>query len=154
MSNRFLASLSLVVLFPTLALHPGEAVGAQQLSTQVPDESDVGQSECSQPALEQNALIRDAETDKYTTRRVEFVGNKYTGDMVLRRRINTGLQEGDLFTRQGLIRSLRNVSKLKVIYPARLRDVVIQLDRPRKTVDMIICFREKRRPRRISQQGS
>lgn len=146
MPDRILAYLSLIVFFPTVALHSVRVVSAQQVPSQTQQEVVEGLLGCSQPTLEQNALIREAETDKYTTRRVEFAGNPYTSDVVLRRRLNIGMQEGDLFKRQGLIRGLRNVSKLKVIYPARLRDVVIQLDRSEKTVDMIICFREKRRP--------
>ena len=143
-SNIVLAFLSCIVLVLTLGLSAGRVASAQQFSPQA-QESEVGQFKCSQRAFEQNALIGEAERDKYTTRRVEFIGNNYTRDGILRRRIIIGLQEGDLFTRRNLIRSLQNVSKLKVIYPARLRDVVIQLDRPGKMLDMIICFREKRR---------
>jgi len=144
-----LAFLSCIILVLSLGLSLGQVASAQQSFTQA-QESEEGQFKCSQRGFEQNTLIREAERDRYTTRRVEFIGNNYTRDEILRRRIIIGLQEGDLFTRQNLIRSLRNVSKLKVIYPARLRDVVIQLDRPGKMVNMIICFREKRRPPPIS----
>jgi hypothetical protein len=144
MSNRIFAFLSFMILVLSLGPSLGQVASAQQPSTQA-QESEEGQFKCSQRGFEQNALIREAERDTYTTRRVEFIGNNYTRDGILRRRIIIGLQEGDLFTRHNLIRSLQNVSKLKVIYPARLRDVVIQLDRPGKMVDMIICFREKRR---------
>jgi outer membrane protein assembly factor BamA len=140
------AFLNCIVLLIAIALPPGQVLSAhQQFPTPDPQDSDVGQFNCSQRTFEQTALIREAETDKYTTRRVEFIGNNYTRDGVLRRRIIMGLQEGELFTRQNLIKSLKNVSRLKIIYPARLRDVVIQLDRPGKMVNMIICFREKRR---------
>lgn len=101
------------------------------------------QSECSQPASERSALIREAETDKYTLRRIVMVGNRQTRDGVLRRSIGIGLQEGEFFTRRKLIRGLKNVSKLKVMYPARLRDVVVELNRAEKTIDIHICFREK-----------
>jgi hypothetical protein len=148
-SNRILAFLSCITLVGSLGLSPGQVASAQQSSTQAQDSED-GQFKCSQPGFERNTLIREAERDRYTTRRVEFIGNNYTRDEILRRRIIIGLQEGDLFTRPNLIRSLQNVSKLKVIYPARLRDVVIQLDRLGKMVNMIICFREKRRPPNLS----
>jgi outer membrane protein assembly factor BamA len=100
------------------------------------------QSECSQPTSEQSALIREAETDKYTIRRILFVGNRHTPDGVLRRGL-VALQEGESFARQNLIRSLKNVSKLKTLYPARLRDVVVEVDKTEKTIDVNICFREK-----------
>jgi hypothetical protein len=145
-SNRILASLSFIILVLSLGLSPGQVASAQQPFMQA-QKSEEG---CSQRGFEQNTLIREAERDRYTTRRVEFIGNNYTRDWILRRRIIIGLQEGDLFTRHNLIRSLQNVNQLKVIYPARLRDVVIQLDRPGKMVNMIICFREKRRLPSIS----
>lgn len=63
--------------------------------------------------------------------------------MVLRRRIIIGLQEGELFTRRNLVRSLRNVSRLKIIYPVSQKDIEMQLNRSEKTVDMIICFKER-----------
>lgn len=105
-------------------------------------------SECAQPAAEQRAIIREAENDRYTTRRVEFIGHRYTRDRVLRRRINIGLQEGDLFTRRNLIRSLQNVSKLKQIHPVNVRAVELRLNRPDRTIDVTICFKEKETRRR------
>jgi hypothetical protein len=104
-------------------------------------------SECSQPTAERDAIIREAEKDQYTTRRVEFIGNRYVRDAMLRSRTNLGLQEGELFTRWNLVRSLRNVSTLKRIYPVRMNDVELQLNRNDKTIDMVICFRERRTPK-------
>jgi hypothetical protein len=98
---------------------------------------------CSQPPAEQNALMLEAEINDYTIRRVEFLGNQYTRDQVLRGRMML-LQEGELFSRKNLDKSLDDVSKLKIIYPVRLRDVVIHLDRDEKLVDMEVCFRERR----------
>jgi outer membrane protein assembly factor BamA len=100
-------------------------------------------TECAQSTEVQNAIIREAERNRYTTRRVEFIGNQYTSDSVLRRRINIGLREGDLFTRRNLIRSLRNVSTLKEIYPVKSTDVTSHLNPTDKTVDIIICFKER-----------
>jgi outer membrane protein assembly factor BamA len=112
---------------------------------QIAHDLDYAPFKCSQPVAEREALIRQAETNQYTVRRVEFVGNSYTLDAVLRRRIAALLEEGDVFTRRKLIMSLRNAGKLKTIYPVRLRDVVIRLDKSGKMVDMNICFKEGRR---------
>jgi outer membrane protein assembly factor BamA len=87
-------------------------------------------------------IIREAERNRYTTRRIEFIGNQYTRDSVLKRRINIGLQGGDLFTRRNLIRSLRNVSTLREIYPVKTTDVTFHLNPAEKTVDVIICVKE------------
>ena len=115
------------------------------LNRQMEQELDRTPFKCSQPAAEQDTLISEAEKGRYTVRRVEFIGLTYTRDEVLRRRITILLQEGDLFTRDRLVRSLQNVSRLKAIYPVRQSHVVIQLDRTEKAIDMIICFRERRR---------
>lgn len=123
----------------TLAVPPTGAVRQEQSNTPAP-------FECGQSTKEQNEIIREAEKDHYTTRRVEFIGIRYTRDEVLRRRITIGLQEGDIFTRRNLLRSLRNVSKLKTIHPVNVRDVELHLNRAEKTVDLIICFNEKVRP--------
>ncbi len=96
---------------------------------------------CTQPVTERESLLREAIDNRYTVRRVEFVGNESTRDNVLRRRVF--LQEGDIFTRRNLLRSLANVSKLKIIYPVKISDVVVQLDRSDKLVDFIFCFRER-----------
>jgi hypothetical protein len=45
-----------------------------------------------------------------------------------------------------LIEGAESVSKLsKIIYPVKLSDVILKLDREEKMVDLINCFREKKR---------
>lgn len=101
---------------------------------------------CSQSTATRESLMRQAEKQRFTVRRVEFLGTTYTPDEVLRRRMATDFQEGDLFTRQKLVKSLRNMSKLRSeIYPVKLKNVELQLNEPEKTVDMLICFKSKRR---------
>lgn len=88
--------------------------------------------------------MRRAEKLRFTVRRVEFVGISYTRDEVLRRRM-TNFQEGDLFTRQKLVNSLRSMSKLRnEISPVKLKNVELQLNEGEQTVDMTICFKPKR----------
>lgn len=99
-------------------------------------------SQCSQPAAEQAALIRTAENGQYHTRRVEFVGNNYTRDHILREKTNIGLQDGELFTRHNLLKSLENVNKLKIIHPVSLKNVVVHLNESEMIVDLLICLRE------------
>ena len=138
------AVLTSTIIFFIAALVAAEGV-PHHAKPQVAQQVETATHHCSQPAKEQAALIREAEAKQYSTRRVEFIGNNYTRDKVLRRELVKGLNEGDLFTRRGLLSSLRNVSRLKVIYPVRQRDVVLQLNRDEKLVDMLICFRERRR---------
>ena len=88
--------------------------------------------------------MRRAERRRFTVRRVEFLGNTYTRDEVLRQRM-ANFQEGDLFTRQRLMNSLRNVSKLRnEIYPVTLKNVELQLNEREQTVDVTICFKPRR----------
>lgn len=105
--------------------------------------------ESSQPTAERDSLIREAEENQYTIRWVIFVGNEHTRDYVLRRRL-INLTEGDIFTRENLVKSLESVSKLKkIIHPVKLSDVTIRLDRSEKLVDMEIYFKEKRRKHHV-----
>lgn len=98
---------------------------------------------CNQSTAEQNSLIARAEKEKFTVRRMEFLGLTNTRDQVVRRRMT--VNEGDIFSRKKFIKSLQNVSKLKgTIYPVRMKDVVFEL-RESQVVDMLICFRERRR---------
>ena len=136
------AILTSTIILLMVALLPAESV-PQHAKPQ--DAQQTVTDACSQSAKEQASLIREAEAKQYWTRRVVFLGNQYTRDMVLRREFVKGLNEGDLFTRRGLLISLRNVSRLRVIYPVKTRDVVVQLNRDEKLVDMLICFRERRR---------
>ncbi len=46
------------------------------------------------------------------------------------------VQEGDLFSQRKLVKSFQNMSRLRTFDPLRLRDVVRQLNRSAKSVDM------------------
>ena len=109
-------------------------------------------SNCSQPTAERNNLMREAESNEFTVRRVEFMGLTYTRDQVIRDRMTPIVQEGDPFSRGKLVKSLQNMNKLKrAIYPLRLRDAIIRLDKSGQFVDMTICFRQRPRQRVIPQ---
>ncbi len=97
---------------------------------------------CTQSAAEQAAIIREAEASNYTISRIEFAGNKYISDGVLRKRMRP-LQEDEKFKRKNLVRGLAGVSRLKTIHPVRFSDVMLRLEETDKLVDLIICFSEK-----------
>ena len=90
----------------------------------------------------------EAQGGGYTLRRVEFVGLTYTRDQVLRERMTPIINEGDLFTRAKLARSLRAMSRVGTIYPLRLADANVRLDGSTREVDIAICFRQRPRRRR------
>ena len=99
--------------------------------------------DCNQPATEQRSLITEAERQKFTVRRVEFVGLTYTRDQSIRERMTPLLNEGDLFSRKKLVKSLQSMSKNQAVYPVRMSDVVLYLNRTEQFVDMTICFKER-----------
>jgi hypothetical protein len=131
-----LLSLSTGPLYTEKAQHAQSVYGDSEIYYQPLS------SPCSQPAAEQSSLIRKAQRNKYLVRRLEFIGNENTADWVLRRRVL--LQEGNVFMGATLVKSLANVSKLKTLYPVKLSDVVAQLNDGEKTVDISICFKERR----------
>ena len=98
-------------------------------------------NKCSQPNGQRNSLMRDAEKNKYTVSRLEFIGNVHIRDNILRRRIL--LNEGDLFTRRNVLRTIKHLNRLKAINPVRLSDFEIRLRKEEKTVDVLICFHER-----------
>jgi hypothetical protein len=154
MAHDFGDSMFIIILLSSFLTYlPSQELGFAQLTNNpVTQESNSAPFNCSQPPVEQEPLIREAVENQFWVRRVEFLGNEYTRDNVLRRRIL--LQEGDIFTRENLVKSLENVNQLKkIIYPVKLSDVIIRLDRSEKIVDMTICFKEKRKKRSSSKRA-
>jgi hypothetical protein len=86
-------------------------------------------------------LMDEAEKTQYTVRRVEFTGIAHIRDRTLRRRFLQ--QEGDVFSRKALEQSLKNFSKLGIIYPLTLNDIEVRLNREEKLIDFTIYFRER-----------
>lgn len=98
---------------------------------------------CSQDPKEQSQLIREAESKHYSIRRVEFLGNTSIRHNVLAKRLF--FTEGDIFTRKLLERSLKNLSRLKIIESVRLIDVEVNLVREYEGIDIQFCIKERRR---------
>ncbi|MDX6288715.1 MAG: hypothetical protein QOH42_514 [Blastocatellia bacterium] len=86
-------------------------------------------------------LMDEAQQTEYSVRRVEFMGNEHTRDNILRKRFMQ--TEGDVFSRKALDQSLKNFSKLRMIYPVASDDVEVSLDREEKLIDFTIYFRER-----------
>lgn len=125
-------------------LEESEAEFKRKLQVQSwPLGSDEWVAECAQP--EREALMKQAEARQFTLRRIEFLNLTYTPDQKMRGQMRN-FNEGDIFTRAGLARNLDNMSRLtSEIYRVRLTDLALQLNEAEKTVDMMICFRPKRR---------
>lgn len=98
----------------------------------------------------QSQLMTEAEQNEYSVRRVELLGNTYTRDNVIRRRLLQN--EGDVFRRSLLEQSLKNLSKLRNFRPVRMQDVAVHLNREEKTIDFLINLTELTRPRQRRTQ--
>ena len=113
--------LVVILLISLLAYLPHQDVmsvlSAKEAVTQEPDHAPF---KCEQPAAEQEALIRKAEAEGYEVFMIIFYGLEHTRDRTLRRRLL--FNEGDLFTRETLVKSLENLSKSKKIYPVGVSD--------------------------------
>jgi hypothetical protein len=88
-------------------------------------------------------LIREAEQNGYTMRRVEFSGNERIRDNVLRKQFVQG--EGDVLSLKFLDQGLKNFTSLATLYPVTLSDVEARLYREEKVIDLTIYLRERRR---------
>ena len=98
-------------------------------------------AKCMQAATEREPLIREAIKNQFWVRRVEFVGNESTRDYILRRRVL--LQEGDVLSRRNLFQSVANLGKSRRLYPVKMNDVIVHLDRQNKLIDVAFCLRER-----------
>ena len=96
---------------------------------------------CGQTTAEQTPWLREVIDQRYTLRRVEFIGNATIRDQDLRRRVV--LREGDLFSERNFARTLVSLNKLKTLHPLTMRNVVVRLNRTEKLVDMTFCIRER-----------
>jgi hypothetical protein len=92
-------------------------------------------------------LMADAEKNRYTIRRLEFVGNTSTRDSALRKQTHE-LQEGEIFSHVKLRHSLASLSRLRGIYPVGIGDVDAYLNEDESTIDLTIYVRPRSRERR------
>lgn len=87
-------------------------------------------------------LMQAAELQKYTLRRVEFIGNPNVRDKILRR--NILLNEGDPFLFSQLEESLQTIDKLNLFDPLRLSNIEAKLDDKYATIDLTFWLKERK----------
>ena len=117
------------------------------IHSQVPPETATKNPDCGFKKEVLDPLIDEAERGQFNTLRVEIVGSTYTRDREFRKKMENGMSEGDIFTRAALERSIRNVGKMKQIYPLTLEDVEVRLDRTHRLINLVICVVQKPRLR-------
>ena len=92
-------------------------------------------------------IMSEGEKNRYTVRRLVFVGNTWTRDSILRKQTHE-LREGEIFSVSTLRHSLKNLSRLRSIYPVRIGDVDAYLNPEDSTIDITINVRPRSRERR------
>jgi outer membrane protein assembly factor BamA len=96
---------------------------------------------CYQDASEKLQLIKEAEENRFYVRRIEMVGNERTRHRVFVKKM--AFIEGDVFTFELLEKTIKNISKLKEIYPISLENVEIYIDRQNREMDFVFCVKER-----------
>ena len=135
-----------LILIACLALDTQSLTHCPRRGSDDPITEKTTQTPCSAPDPQQDKLLKEAEKNGYVTRRVCFWGNVETRDIVFRRAIL--LNEGDQFSNDYLQRSLKNLSKLKVIYPVRSDNVKAFFNKEDKTIDFVFCLKEREKKKR------
>jgi outer membrane protein assembly factor BamA len=95
---------------------------------------------CKQPKKDRDAILNATEGSQHTVRRIEFYGNTYTRDRILRDQLV--FKEGDIFDRKDLKKSLKRISQMKTFGLLTMDNVKVLLDLGQKDVDFIFCVTE------------
>lgn len=98
---------------------------------------------CTQSEAAQNTIFEETEKQAYTFRRTEFVGAEDIRRRNLYRRLP--FNEGDIFTRELLVKSLVALNRYRALNPVKMKDVKIEINRADRTVDLWFCISEKRK---------
>jgi Surface antigen variable number repeat len=107
------------------------------------ESGDIDISPCGQQKAEQDRLISEAIEKQYNIRRIEISGNTSIRHREFTKRMESNFSEGDIFTLEALEKSIKRISKMKLIYPITLKNVKIFLDPKYVNVDFVICVVQK-----------
>ena len=90
-------------------------------------------------------LIEKAEQNEYNVKFVEFCCPEKVQGRVLFGKISRFINEGDIFTRQNLYKSLTTLSKLKAIYPVSIKNLNVRLDEEQRIINITYNIRERKK---------
>ena len=98
-----------------------------------------------QQLSELRSLIEKAEQNQYNVKWVEFCCPEKVRGRVLFGKISKFINEGDIFTRQSLYKSLAVLSKLKEIYPVSIENVNVRLDEEKRIINITYNIQERKK---------
>ena len=136
---RFCSSRNLSRFITLVALFLSSFVSVQFALGQSSD------NDKTQQLPELMSLIEKAEQNQYNVKWVEFCCPAKVRGRVLFGKINKFINEGDIFTRQNLYKSLTTLSKLKEIYPVNIENVSVRLDEERRIINITYNVRERKK---------
>lgn len=130
-AHKYIPILILAFLFCSSAL-------AQQS-----EDEETGKSFCNQSKATKLQAIKTAEIKPYRVHDVQIFGNIYLRDREFRERMV--LNEGDLFTKKALDKTIQNFRKMKALKPITIENVGLRLIDEDKDVNIIFCVEERRK---------
>ncbi|MGH9949621.1 MAG: hypothetical protein ACRD6X_20810 [Pyrinomonadaceae bacterium] len=123
----------------------GLAASVGPVVCQTGNDTDVAESRWSKNGLERDERISLAEREKYNIRWIYISGNTYTRHREFRKKMVPEFNEGYIFVRSSLDKSVRKIAKMKVIYPITFDEVKVMLDEKEKFIDFTICVKQKQK---------
>jgi len=118
------------------------ASGGSGQKTSGNNEKDSSWSKTSQ---ERDSRLEIASREQYVVAHVYVAGNVHVKDRDVRKRLLSGFTAGDIFVREAFDNSLKEISRIKAIYPVRIDDIDVRLDEKEKHLEVTINIRERRK---------
>ncbi len=102
---------------------------------------------CSQDKAEKLLLLKKAEENEYNIKRIEISGNTYSRYRTFREHWEKNFNEGDIFTQEALLKSIKGINKIKSIKPISLDNIEVRLEendnRGWNSINFVICVEQK-----------
>jgi outer membrane protein assembly factor BamA len=118
------------------------AVGASGQGNSANNDSESGWSKNSQ---QRESRLQVAVREPYQVRHIYISGNNQIRDREFRKRLVRGFTEGDIFEREGMVKSIKRLSKFNAIDPIAIDDVDVRLDEKERYIDFTINVVERRK---------
>jgi outer membrane protein assembly factor BamA len=116
---------------------------AQTSSGQSKPDSPETDSKWSKNAAQRDSVMERAEREQFTIRWIYISGNTYTRFREFRKRMLPEFEEGSIFARSLVEKSVERISKMNSIYPITMDKVEVMVDEQYKYIDFTINVRQR-----------
>ena len=101
---------------------------------------------CFQDGAEKQRLLKTAEDKQYNIKNIEISGNTSTRYRTFRKHWEKNFNEGDIFTIEALMKSIRGINRIRSIKPIGLEDIEVRLEendrRGWNSINFVICVEQ------------